>query len=593
MGVYNTATNTWEHDTAYTYDSMSRLATLASLGKSATYTRINSSNRLSNVAFANNVGAPNIGYTYDYQLRLAGKGGISRGFNSKDEVQYTSGDNNYGYDDKGQLARWGIGVINEGVLIGTSTEYDYDEIGNVLSGSLTYNNVNQPSNLTFDADGNMLQNGAKLYTYDAENRLKTVGSARSFLRFYYDYAGRCFKRTSVSVSNGTETETVREYLIYNGTKIIAVVNRFGTGINEKYTWQPESSGDADVLLWDASGVYVTDCNKNVVARYYFNPDVWQNLVDTFSYTAFGVPTTTGTGNFPRFLFSSEEYDVSENLYFYLYRAYNPALKRWLTRDLIEENGGVNLYNFVGNNPLSRWDRRGLESSCCGEAIDDRLNELLRNIELYSNSEQYKHYFTGNGMLNPLDGWDIKELFDAGQPFNTETRSKKCENTVTLGGMCFKVWAVNYILWGRIMALKNRLIGGTLHEYSDVSNPIYLYRALFPIDHTENESFEQGTYSRAFFASLGYNNASISSETISQHIYKHVDDKSISASVGLGVTAYKNDTNITADMIAYDCSPSSVQRRKKLSAYIRNTDDDFLYIDSAGNGTPNSKSYISR
>ena len=62
---------------------------------------------------------------------------------------------------------------------------------------------------------------------------------------------------------------------------------------------------------------------------------------------------------PRFMFSSEEYMPETGMYHYLYRAYSPSLARFITRDPIEEQGGVNLYCFVGNNPISYWDRNGL------------------------------------------------------------------------------------------------------------------------------------------------------------------------------------------------------------------------------------------
>jgi RHS repeat-associated protein len=43
-----------------------------------------------------------------------------------------------------------------------------------------------------------------------------------------------------------------------------------------------------------------------------------------------------------------------------YRAYDPNTGRWLSRDPIEEDGGLNLYGYVSNNPLNAWDRLGLE-----------------------------------------------------------------------------------------------------------------------------------------------------------------------------------------------------------------------------------------
>ena len=33
---------------------------------------------------------------------------------------------------------------------------------------------------------------------------------------------------------------------------------------------------------------------------------------------------------------------------------------WLSRDPIAENGGINLYAYVGNNPINYWDPLGLE-----------------------------------------------------------------------------------------------------------------------------------------------------------------------------------------------------------------------------------------
>jgi len=42
-----------------------------------------------------------------------------------------------------------------------------------------------------------------------------------------------------------------------------------------------------------------------------------------------------------------------------YRAYDPDLGRWLSRDPIAENGGVNLYAYVDGQPNGRVDPQGL------------------------------------------------------------------------------------------------------------------------------------------------------------------------------------------------------------------------------------------
>ncbi len=45
--------------------------------------------------------------------------------------------------------------------------------------------------------------------------------------------------------------------------------------------------------------------------------------------------------------------------YYGYRFYDPETGRWPSRDPIEEEGGVNLYNFVGNDEVNKWDMLGL------------------------------------------------------------------------------------------------------------------------------------------------------------------------------------------------------------------------------------------
>jgi hypothetical protein len=45
--------------------------------------------------------------------------------------------------------------------------------------------------------------------------------------------------------------------------------------------------------------------------------------------------------------------------YYAYRYYDPITGRWPSRDPIEERGGINLYGFVGNDGVNKWDLLGL------------------------------------------------------------------------------------------------------------------------------------------------------------------------------------------------------------------------------------------
>jgi RHS repeat-associated protein len=61
-------------------------------------------------------------------------------------------------------------------------------------------------------------------------------------------------------------------------------------------------------------------------------------------------------------FSSKEWMGTPGLYYYGYRFYSPTWQRWLNRDPIQEQGGLNLFGFIANNPLGFIDPLGLENN---------------------------------------------------------------------------------------------------------------------------------------------------------------------------------------------------------------------------------------
>jgi len=66
------------------------------------------------------------------------------------------------------------------------------------------------------------------------------------------------------------------------------------------------------------------------------------------------------------------------VHYYAFRHYTPELGRWASRDPIAERGGVNLYGFVGNNGINRWDYLGLTPLAGGiyDSIDEAAREAL-------------------------------------------------------------------------------------------------------------------------------------------------------------------------------------------------------------------------
>ena len=86
--------------------------------------------------------------------------------------------------------------------------------------------------------------------------------------------------------------------------------------------------------------------------------------------------------------------------YYGYRFYDPETGRWPSRDPIEENGGINLYGFVGNDGVNKWDYLGLwtelkrdgerwATTCAEEG--DTWNTIPGGLEISEVSKWVKNY----------------------------------------------------------------------------------------------------------------------------------------------------------------------------------------------------------
>ncbi len=80
-----------------------------------------------------------------------------------------------------------------------------------------------------------------------------------------------------------------------------------------------------------------------------------------SYGPFGenLRTTGSMAKSNPLRFSTKYQDEETGLLYYGYRYYSASTGRWLSADPIEENGGLNFYSFVNNQPVSATDPFGL------------------------------------------------------------------------------------------------------------------------------------------------------------------------------------------------------------------------------------------
>ena len=70
-----------------------------------------------------------------------------------------------------------------------------------------------------------------------------------------------------------------------------------------------------------------------------------------------------------FHFSTKFTDRESGLNYYGYRFYDSVDGRWVNRDPIGINGGLNLYGMVGNDAVNQWDLLGLQCPPAGFAMD--------------------------------------------------------------------------------------------------------------------------------------------------------------------------------------------------------------------------------
>ena len=233
----------------------------------------------------------------------------------------------------------------------------------------------EPEKFSYDADGNLTQDGRWTYYWDTENRLinmTSLGTApvgsRLKLDFAYDAKGRRIQKI-VSTNNGSiyVPQSTNQF-VYDGWNLIAEVTP-NNSLIRSYVWgndlsgSPQGAGGVGGLLevsyygtsttncfpaFDGNGnvmAYVSAADGTVVAQFDYDP--FLNVTRATGPMAFLMPL----------LGSTKYYDWESGYYYYGYRYLKDG--RWPNRDPLGERGGLNLYGFIGNNPVNQIDELGL------------------------------------------------------------------------------------------------------------------------------------------------------------------------------------------------------------------------------------------
>jgi RHS repeat-associated protein len=197
---------------------------------------------------------------------------------------------------------------------------------------------------SYDANGNLTNDGARTYAYDAANRLVSGGSPSGSIT--YDALGR------LDVLTGA----LGGRYVYDGVEAVAfadpstnvIQNHFirGPGVDEVVANYPAASLTAP-LFW------LLD-ERNCLMG---SADLSGAMVFTNGYDDYGQPRS---GNLGRFQYTGQLFMPDFGAHHYKARAYSPALGRFLQTDPIGYAAGANLYGYVGGDPVNWVDPLGLE-----------------------------------------------------------------------------------------------------------------------------------------------------------------------------------------------------------------------------------------
>ena len=199
-----------------------------------------------------------------------------------------------------------------------------------LTQTASYNNLNQLTNLSgqalsYDADGNLLSDGQRNYSWDAENRLVGItypGQPGKATAFTYDGLGR---RTAIASTPAGGGSAVTTSYIWCGVRICQARNASNATTREYY----------------AEGELVPG---SPAQPYYYGPDQIGSVRRVFAsagsapaygYDPYGNALQT-TAPLTDFGYAGMFYNADSGLYLTQYRAYDPVSGRWLSRDPLGE-----------------------------------------------------------------------------------------------------------------------------------------------------------------------------------------------------------------------------------------------------------------
>jgi RHS repeat-associated protein len=287
--------------------------------------------------------------------------------------------------------------------------HNYNYVNEITQRTLTGGSpvVFQYDGATGASNGNLKDDGTLIYSYDALNRpiqINRVSDGLVIATYVYDAFNRRVRKT---ISNGGLTGNIpndtTDY-IWSGWQVVEEQNSSNAPVRQ-YVWGRYIDEGIQLTTLTTLGA------QNVPAgTYYLLQDLLfravaltnssGTVVEAYDTDAYGntlIYTGPGTGGV-RFtdddvqsnyganeiIYCGYRLDPETNLYYVRARTYSPTLGRWIQRDPIGYQAGVNLYEYVGGRAVVAVDPAGMlrcvPCYVCQQTLDQEEAQAIQQIE---------------------------------------------------------------------------------------------------------------------------------------------------------------------------------------------------------------------